>query len=430
MRKRSLPLICLAGCLIGGAAAAQPPDIPARLSLAEALRIADAGNPAIAAARQQAAVSEADAAAARRWLNPTASLLSEGYHGSAGGSSFFNQQELSVEVSQEVELGGKRRLRAQAADASTRRTRATLDDDRRALRLGVERAYLQLALARFEANLAAASLAEIDQVIAVNRSRYAQGEVSGAEMRRLEVERLRFSDDALQAELAIRNGRAALLALLGSPRLDLPVEPSDSFDLPAEDAARAAGRPAAAGALAGEALAARPDLLAVRKDEERAAAEIGYQRALSAPNLTFTGGFKRDFGTNGAIAGLALPLPLFDRNAPGISRAEAERRVAASRLKAVEAAVSLDVQRAVNLVDISRDRVAAIERDYLQKAREARDAVLSAYQAGETALLDLLDAQRAYRDVQRAHGLALYDYRLSVCELDAALGVRPGGARP
>ena len=88
-------------------------------------------------------------------------------------------------------------------------------------------------LARLDADLARASLAEIDRMIAVNRSRYQQGEVSGGELRRLEVERLKFSDDALQADLGIRNSRAALLALLGAPRLDLPLEPTDTLEVPA-----------------------------------------------------------------------------------------------------------------------------------------------------------------------------------------------------
>jgi cobalt-zinc-cadmium efflux system outer membrane protein len=430
MRKISLPLVFLAGCLAASPAFAQTADIPSRLSLADAVRLAEARNPALEAARQQVALAEADAASARRRPNPVAGLLSEGYHGSAGGPSFLDQQELSLQVGQEFELGGKRRLRAQAADASTGRSRATLGDQVRQLRLGVERAYFQLVLARFDADQARASLAEIDQVIAVNRSRYQQGEVSGGELRRLEVERLKFSDDALQAELGIRNSRAALLALIGASRLDLPIDPTETLEVSAADRAPLAKGPADAASLTGQAFAARPDMTAARKDEERAGAELGLQHALVTPNLTLSGGYKRDFGANGVIFGFSLPLPLLDRNAPGIARAEADRRLAGSQLKVTELAVSLDVQQAVNLVDISRERVTAIERDYLQKAREARDAVLAAYKAGEIQLLDYLDAQRAYREVQRSYGRALFDYRLSLCELDAAIGVTSRGSRP
>jgi outer membrane protein, heavy metal efflux system len=435
MRKLFLPLVCAAGCLVGGVAAAQTADIPSRLSLSDAVRLAEARNPALDAARQRVALAEADAAAARRRLNPVASVFSEGYPGQSDGARFVDQQELSVQVGQEFELAGKRRFRSQAADAATGGSRSALDDEARQLRLDVQRAYFQLVLARLDADMAKASLVEIDRMIAVNRSRYQQGEVSGGELRRLEVERLKFSDDALQADLGIRNSRAALLALLGAPRLDLPLEPTDTLEVPAAGATAAHAGPTPAPTLDAltlteQALAARPDVAAARKDQDRARAEVGLQHALATPNLTVTGGLKRDFGSNGLILGFTWPLPVADRNAPGIARADAGQRLAGSELRAREVAVSLDVQQAVNLVDVSRERVASIEHDYLQKAREALDAVQAAYRAGESQLLDFLDAQRAYRDVQRSYSRALFDYRLSQCELDAAVGAASRGSRP
>ncbi len=74
--------------------------------------------------------------------------------------------------------------------------------------------------------------------------------------------------------------------------------------------------------------------------------------------------------------------------------------------------------------------MASIERDYLQKAREARDAVLAAYRTGEGDLLDYLDAQRAYSDVQRIYNRALFDHRLSLLQLDAAVGAGAKGLLP
>ena len=41
---------------------------------------------------------------------------------------------------------------------------------------------------------------------------------------------------------------------------------------------------------------------------------------------------------------------------------------------------------------------------------------------GETSLMDLLDAERAYRESRRIHNQALYNYRISLCELAAAVG--------
>jgi outer membrane protein, heavy metal efflux system len=436
MRSTFVPLICVAGCLAGSLATAQS-VVPSRLSLADAVRIAEQRNPTLDAARQQALVADAQTGAAKRWPNPLASVESLGYNGKPSGAGFFDKQELTIQVEQEFELGDRRRLRGEAAGAAAAATRAAVDNRVRQLRVEVQRVYFQLVLARLDGEQARASLAEIDQVIAVSRSRYRQGEMSGGELRRLEVERLRFSEDALQAELATRNSRSTLLALLGAPRLDQPLEPTDMLAAPsgpAEGAVTpgppASGAASGAAALTGQALASRADIMAARQEQVRAQAELSLQQALRTPNLSVTGGYRRDYGSNGLVWGVAIPLPLLDRNASGISRAAAEQRLAGSLLKERELAVSLDVQLAFDLVEINRERVTSIERDYLQKAREARDAVLAAYRAGEADLLDYLDAQRAYRDVQRIYNRALFDHRLSLLQLDAAVGAGAKGLLP
>jgi cobalt-zinc-cadmium efflux system outer membrane protein len=427
MRSTIVLLISVAGWLGGGTAAAQTDAIPARLSLADAVRLAEQRNPTLDAARQQVLVADADTAAAKRWPNPLASVESAGYSGQSTPYGFWDRQEFTIRVEQEFELGDRRRLRGEAAGSAAAATRAALDNRVRQLRIEVQRVYFQLVLARLDADQARASLAEIDQVIAVSRSRYKQGEISGGELRRLEVERLKFSEDALQAELATRNARSAILALLGAPRLEQPLEPTDTLAAPG---GRTDGLGEGAAALTSQALALRADITAARQEQARAQAEVGLQRALRTPNLSVTGGYRRDFGANGLLFGVAIPLPILDRNASGIARAEAGQRLAGSLLREREVAVSLDVQQAFDLVEINRERVASIERDYLEKAREAREAVLAAYRAGESNLLDYLDAQRAYRDVQRTYNRALFDHRLSLLQLDAAVGAGAKGLLP
>jgi cobalt-zinc-cadmium efflux system outer membrane protein len=454
-------VVCLALslCAVAAPLAAQDGVIPTKLSLAEALRLADERNPVLASARAVAAMAGADVVTARTRPNPELSAGSEGYAlFGADRPGFWNGQEFSLRVDQEIEMGGRLRLRTESAEAGKRSAQASFEDERRRLRFDVRRAYLQLALARADQAAAKTSLEEIDRVIAMNRARLEQGEISGGEMRRIQVERLRFMDDAFGADLAVRNATSALLALLNAPRLDQDVEVTDTLmPLAAGDRRDAGptGSPAdrrdagptgvagsslvssgtgvspvttgvspiaASDALAREALANRADLAAAREDQSRADAETRLQRALKTPNLVVGGGYKRNFGDNGLIVGLSIPLPVFDRNAGGQARAEAGRQVAASRVEATRLAVALEVQQAANAIAINRARVEYIERESLGYAREARDIVLTSYNAGAADLLDFLDAQRALRETQRLYSRALYDYRVSLFQLDAAVG--------
>jgi outer membrane protein, heavy metal efflux system len=419
---------CSALCVLLGvdSGLAQDAAIPQRLSLDAALKIADERSPLLASARALVGIAAADAVAAGARPNPALSFQSEGYRPFTP-DPLWNGQEMYIRFEQEIEMAGRKRLRLETAGIAKTVAQASFDDERRRLHLDVRRAYFQLVLARADQGAAQASLAEIDKVIVINRQRFEQGEISGGDMRRIQVERLRFMDDVFSAELAVRNARAALLSLLNAPQLNAEVEPTEELRAPdlgpaiLTAAIATAGRDVSADQIA-QALAQRPDVAAARAQVSRAESETRLQRALRTPNVTLGGGYRRDFGVSGVLLGVTVPLPLFDRNAGQVARADAERQLAASRVAATQAAVALDVQQATNAVDVSRARVGYIEQEYLQNAREARDIVQASYGAGESALLDFLDAQRAYRETQRTYNRALYDYRVSLFQLEAAVG--------
>jgi cobalt-zinc-cadmium efflux system outer membrane protein len=395
-------------------AAAQAPPVPSRLSLADAVTLALQRNPSVREATAATEAADADRVTADRRLNPAFSLDSVG------------SQELTLRLDQEFETAGRRRLRTAAAESGREVAQAGLRDTRRLIELEVRRAYLATVLAETDRTVAQTALEEIDKVIALNRARLDQGEISGADLRRLQVERLRFVEDVFAADLASRNARSTLLALLNSPTLDQPLELTDGLAVPpgelapilAAAAAGASGR----NTLLTQALAARPDMQGAQKAEALAETTTRLQRALRTPNLTFGAGYQRNFGANAVVFGATAPLPFFNRNQGGVLRADAERRAAAARSALVDTGVRLDVQRTLNAVEVNRARVGYIEREYITSARESRDIVLESYRLGVANLIDYLDAQRAFRDTQRTYNRALFDQRLSLFELAAAVG--------
>jgi len=410
-------------CLTATAVYGQDLVIPARLSLEEALRLTTERNPNLAAARNSVEVAEAGRVGAQ--LRPHGALTFES--GSyplfeSPRPSFFGNQEMTLRFDQEIELSGRRRLRTQTADADVLTAEASFDDQRRRLEFEVRRAYFAVVLAKADVDVSQAALEEIDRVIGLNRARYEQGEISGGELRRVQVERLKFVDDLFAGQLALKNARSALLALFNAPNLSVEFDVSEPLSI----AAPSAGAPPVTldpVSLRTQALSMRPDLLAAQRAVQRADTETSLQRALHTPNITVGGGYRRDFGSDGVVFGVTVPLAFSNRNQGGIARAEAERRQAANVAAATAVSVSLDVQQAINAVDISRARVQYIEGEYLTPARESRDIVLAAYRLGTADLIDFLDAQRAFRDTARTYNRALYDQRISLFQLSAATGV-------
>lgn len=419
--------VCMSALLLAAAAvpaSAQAPMIPARLSLDEALRLARERNPTLAAVRNLVEAAAGDRLQAKLKPNPALTVDSENYPLFDGNRpAFLDNQQLTLRIDQEIELAGRRRLRTQVADAGVAVAEAAAHDQQRRLELEVRRTYLSVVLAKADVDVARTTLDEIDKVITLNRARYEQGEISGVEVRRTQVERLRFVDDVFAAQLALRNAKSALLALLNAPDLAVEFDVAGTLasDPPVPGAAITPTVTADRSALREQALTARPDMAAARYEVQRASSETSLQRAIRTPNVTVGGGYQRNFGADAVVFGVTVPLPLRHRNQGAIARAAAEEQRARNLAAAVTAAVSLDVQQAANGVEISQQRVAYIEREYLTPARESRDIVMQSYRLGTADLIDFLDAQRAYRDTLRTYNRALYDRRLSTFELSAAM---------
>ena len=406
---------------------AQQAPIPPRLTLAEALALSRERNPRLIELRALADAAEADRLSASRRLNPAFSFDAEGYPlFAANRPSFVNGQELTFRMDQELELGGRRKLRTDAAATAAEVAQLEIEAAVRAVELEVKKIYLAAVLAQEDLTVAKTSLEEIDRVIALNQTRFSLGDVSGAELRRVKVERLRFMDDVFSAELALKDAKGALLALLGASILNQSIELPETLSGPSATTPGInlpAGGIESIQAVMVEALGRRPDVSAARRDVSRADTETRLQRALRTPNPTIGGGYRRDLGASAIVFGMTVPLPLFNQNQGAVARAEAERRAASARLTQIETTARLDIQQAVNAVETNQARVEYIEREHFKNARESRDLTLESYRLGAADLIDFLDAQRAFRDTQRIYNRALYDQRISRFALATALGL-------
>ena len=158
-------------------------------------------------------------------------------------------------------------------------------------------------------------------------------------------------------------------------------------------------------------------------EQKRADTETLHQRSLRSPNITITGGYKRNILDNTVVFGIALPLKLLNKNEGGIARAVAEKARADNLAAHTRSQILLDVQKAHNGAEINRQRVEYIEKESIQKADESRQIVLTAYRLGEIDLIHLLDAERAYRETRKTYNQALYEYRMSLYELGSAIGL-------
>jgi len=142
--------------LITSRSQAQETQVPSPLTIEDAIRLAINRNPYLVAAKYEIQALEGDKIAASKRPNPAFSLESENFPLRAHPGSIFDTQEITSRVDYEIETGGRRKLRTEAAGQALEAQQFVYRNQIRLLRLEVERAFYGIILAK--SNLDASKL--------------------------------------------------------------------------------------------------------------------------------------------------------------------------------------------------------------------------------------------------------------------------------
>ena len=116
-----------------------------------------------------------------------------------------------------------------------------------------------------------------------------------------------------------------------------------------------------------------------------------------------------------------MPLKIRDRNQAGIARAQADQKAAAALLDVARSHTIAEVDAAFEAFRTARDQVQTFRNELLNQADESRSIALAAYEEGATPLLSVLEAQRTRAEVLQQYFKTLFDYQLSLSELELAV---------
>jgi outer membrane protein, heavy metal efflux system len=397
----------------------RPEPIPRALTIERAREIARAAAPELAAARAAVATATARERQAAAIPNPVLAYSRE----QTSGSGATNAQNIGT-LEQRIEIGGQRSARRSVAQAQRAAAEARVDVASARLDYEVARAYaLAMAAERRAATIESAA-GVFTKATQVSRARLTSGDISGYENRRLTLEAARYAALRAEAVAARRSTRAALGLLLSNG-----AAPPLTDDIVLVDTVPPAALRLTLDSAIALALARRAELRAAGLDARAAAAETDLARRERAPTPALTAGFKNERvgideqSASGFVAGLSIPLPIWDRRAGAIDAAAAE-----SRRRTAEA----DVARRQTVREVTQAYIAqqalAEQLDTLRATlgAQAAPAIRSAqvsYAEGEMSLVAWLDAVRAYQDAELTYTGLLADYMTSRAALERAVGV-------
>ena len=315
--------------------------------------------------------------------------------------------------------------RAAQANAEMRAAEADTAGERLNIGIAATRSFYRVALAQVRLATAREVSEWLDSIVSYNRTRVTEGVAAEADLIRSELERDRALADATMQEADLAEAVADLGSFIsGAPGASSPSVRSDStpltpteLDTPPES-------------LVQRAFLSRPDLRAARERLAAASAGVSSQRSMIVRQLGVSLGTKRSAGTTSLLAGLSVPLPLFDQNAGEIRRTQAERDASAFALAMRQREVRALVTGQWEAARLLTRRVTMLATPgpgirYLARADEARRIALGAYREGAVPLIQVIDATRAWADARLMYYSLLYAQHEAVIDLSIALGDDP-----
>ena len=404
---------------LAGAAFGQTTDGPRRWTLAEAVTAARRNHPLIIAAMQRVAMAEAEQLEAGLRPNPTLSISGENVPLGPGRLPFEFGSSIDwfAIYSHTYETAGKRQLRTSFAERNLAALRAEASAIERRILYDVKAAYHAVAIAKLRGGLLRENLNNIRQLVGLNEVRVREGYTAEGDLIKVRLESQRVEYQLRKSELEYERARIELLRAMGAASFepaDTDVEIAEELDDAAVSIDPAALR---------EAAMKLPQIEAGNALVERAQALLRLEQARTRPDITFNLGYKRNSGDNTLVAGVSVPLPVYNRNQAQIARAEAALTVAQAELRHTQNLALAELAAALRAVDLNRKQIDSLRADFLLRADESRSVSLAAYREGAVDLLVLLDAQRVRTQAQEFYFQALYDYQLSIHELERAAGI-------
>jgi cobalt-zinc-cadmium efflux system outer membrane protein len=387
------------------------------------------GHPAVRAAEGRLTAAEGSRGTAGRLMNPMGFYGVEQAPFPGGTAPVGMDKETTLSATLPLESFYQRGPRVAQANAEVRAATADVAATK-------QRVYLDAALAFYRTALAQSDVATVrelsdwlDSLVAYNKMRVEEGVAAEVDLIRSEVERDRMRAEAGLREAELARARAHLAPFVASGTL------------PANMGVLADDRPMPLPDRATLSVAARPDIRMQTEMSAAAASAVSLEQWSLVRQLGFTFGAMRVAGTNSMVAGVAMPIPIFDQNRGEVQRASGHRLATEQELVQLKRVAAAELQGAWDAAAVlstrAQDLTGNDSAGTLRRAEEARRVAVGAYREGAVSLYQVIDAARAWADTRDMYYRALYAQHESVLTLFVAAGMDlsttqaapPGGTR-
>ena len=292
----------------------------------------------------------------------------------------------SIQVSQPIELGGKRSARIDVSERDQDAVAIDLERKKNILRAEVIQAFYSALRAQEGLQLSTQSLDLARRGLQVVEGRVKAGKASPIEISRAQVQLSEIQLELNRARLNQSNAYKQLALITGAKTPNFAHVEGDLERLPY--------LPSQAEMLAR--ITDTADLRLANTQIQRAESSLELEKSQRIPDLTVSVGSQYDEGLGERVnlLGLSMPIPLFNRNQGNVLAAAQGADQARDLRNATELRLRAEAQQAFEQWESARSEVDSISGTLLPTAQQAVEGAVRGFEMGKFAFIDVLDAQR------------------------------------
>lgn len=391
------------------------------LTLSQYLTGVVKGNLGYIAEQFSVTVSEAELKAAHVFPDPEISFAytnNEDYKRQMG-------QEFESEISYPVSLGNKRKAGISLAKSKYELTQMLLGYYFQNMRADAALAYYVSLHEQKKYEIHLSIYDQLKKLARADSIRLKSGDATGLDAMQSSLEAKAYMAEVLQSLSEMQSSGMELMMLQGKKVSDTLDMASGNFPILAYDFT--------IGELTQMAVENRSELLAAIKSREVSEKNLNLLKANRAFEFNVGAGFAHNTIVlnevspsdpfNSLSAGISFPLKFSNMNRGELEAARAEIRQSETLFKDTELQVYTEVMQAYNNFVIQTKKAEQYSKDLTETAEKILQGRIYAYQRGETGLLDVLNAQRTYMDLQLNRLETQFDYTVALIEVQRAAGI-------
>ena len=334
-------------------------------------------------------------------------------------------RSVAVELSKTFSLG-KRKTNIDLAGSEKELTDALLEDYLHSLRAEATLAWLEAVKQTELFRVKQASYNSIRDMAKSDSIRYSLGDITQVDALQSRLEAGISRNELIQMQAELYNTYSSLYLWIGEFNSNILLVPEGNLVM--------AERTINQEELLQAALNNRADLAAAMKNTDVARKALKVAKRERNPDLDLVLGYNYNTEVrneiapapkfNGVSLGVAVPLKFSNFNKGALIAAEYRVQQAELNYRQAELEIQTAVMQSLRQYKSILEQVRNFEAGgLLQNAKSVIDGKIYSYERGETSLLEVLNAQRTYDDLQASYIETLYNCAVSLVELERNAGI-------